>query len=75
MEGNALLQKVIVGNQDVNIAALINRLGNSDWVKLGRQYHEQEPEICPFCQQSTDKKIADDLTAFLAKPMTTTFNH
>src|SRR5690554_811613 len=67
VEENALLQKVIVGNQDVDIAALINRLGNSDWVKQGRQYHEQEPEICPFCQQSTDKQFADDLTAFFSE--------
>lgn len=67
LEGNALLQKVIVGNQDVDIAALINRLGNSDWVKQGRQYHEQEPEICPFCQQSTDKQFSDDLTAFFSE--------
>lgn len=67
VEGNSLLQKVIVGNQDVNIATLINRLGNSDWVKQGRQYHEQEPEICPFCQQSTEKQFADDLTAFFSE--------
>lgn len=66
VEGNALLQKVIVGNQDVDIAALINRLGNSDWVKQGRHYHDQEPEICPFCQQATDKQFADDLTAFFS---------
>ncbi|BDX03464.1 hypothetical protein MACH16_22120 [Marinomonas pontica] len=66
-EGNSLLQKVIVGNPDVDIAALVNRLGNSDWVKQGRQYHEQEPEICPFCQQSTDKQFADDLTAFFSE--------
>lgn len=67
VESNALLQKVIIGNQDVNIAALINRLGNSDWVKQGRQYHEQEPATCPFCQQSTDKQFADDLTAFFSE--------
>ena len=66
-EENALLKKVIVGNQDVDIAALINRLGSSDWVKQGRQYHEKEPEICPFCQQSTDKQFADDLTAFFSE--------
>jgi wobble nucleotide-excising tRNase len=66
-EGNGLLQKVIVGNQDVDIAALINRLGNSDWVKQGRQYHVQEPEVCPFCQQPTDKQFTDDLTAFFSE--------
>lgn len=67
IEGNALLQTVIVGNQDVDIAALINRLGNSDWVKQGRHYHEQEPGTCPFCQQSTDKQFADDLIAFFSE--------
>jgi wobble nucleotide-excising tRNase len=67
VQGNPLLQKVIVGNQDVDVAALINRLGNSDWVKQGRKYHYQEPEICPFCQQSTDKQFADVLTAFFSE--------
>lgn len=65
-ENNALLQKVIVGNQDVDIASLINRLGNSDWVKQGRQYYEQEPDICPFCQQSTDSHFAENLSAFFS---------
>ncbi|MCL1038916.1 AAA family ATPase [Shewanella submarina] len=67
VETNALLQKVIVGNQDVDIAALISRLGNSDWVKKGRQYHQQEPELCPFCQQSTDRQFAEDLTNFFSE--------
>ncbi|GIU01994.1 AAA family ATPase [Shewanella morhuae] len=66
-EVNTLLQKVIVGNQNVDIAALINHLGNSDWVKQGRYYHEQQPDTCPFCQQSTDKQFADDLTAFFSE--------
>lgn len=67
IEADELLQKVIVGNQDVDISALIKRLGNSDWVKQGRQYHEQEPEICPFCQQSTDKQLSDDFAAFFSE--------
>lgn len=66
-QSNALLQKAIVGNQDVDIAALIARLGNSDWVKQGRQYHEQQPDTCPFCQQATDKQFAEDLEAFFSE--------
>lgn len=54
VEENELLQKVIVGNPDVDIAGLIKKLGNSDWVKQGRQYHQQDPTTCPFCQQTTD---------------------
>lgn len=44
-ESHALLKKVIVGNQEVDIAALINRLGNSDWVKQGLKYHQQDSEM------------------------------
>lgn len=66
-EKNTLLQKMIIGSQDVDIAALISGLGNSDWVKQGRKYHEQQPETCPFCQQSTDKQFAADLAAFFSE--------
>ena len=66
-EESTLLQKVIVGNQDVDIATLINRLGNSDWVKQGLKYHEQDPESCPFCQQPTDEAFATSLSAFFSE--------
>ncbi|PHM44956.1 Chromosome partition protein Smc [Xenorhabdus miraniensis] len=67
IEGNLLLQKVIVGSQDIEIAALINRLGNSDWVKQGRKYHEQNPGTCPFCQQPTDDHFSNNLAAFFSE--------
>tara|TARA_R110000851_G_scaffold237966_1_gene390791 strand:+ start:13790 stop:15259 length:1470 start_codon:yes stop_codon:yes gene_type:complete len=67
IESCALLQKVIVGNQDVDLATLIDRLRNSDWVKQGLEYHGQDPETCPFCQQPTDKQFADDLAAFFSE--------
>ncbi|MDM7861920.1 AAA family ATPase [Alteromonas sp. ASW11-36] len=66
-ESNALLQKAIIGNQDVEIAELIKRLGNSDWVKQGRKYHEQVPDTCPFCQQSTDEQFEEQLNAFFSE--------
>ncbi len=65
-ESHELLHKPIIGNQDVNIAALIDRLGNSDWVKQGRKYHEQDPETCPFCQQSTDEHFTASLESFFS---------
>ncbi|BCE02796.1 AAA family ATPase [Marinicellulosiphila megalodicopiae] len=64
-ESNLILQKVIVGNQDVDIASLIERLGNSDWVKQGLKYHEQD--TCPFCQQSTDQHFANNLSEFFSE--------
>lgn len=67
VEQHVLLQKVIVGNQDIDIAAIISRLGNSDWVKQGLKYHEQDPETCPFCQQSTGDHFANSLEAFFSE--------
>lgn len=67
LESTELLQKTIVGNQDVDIAALIERLGNSDWVKKGREYLQQEPNICPFCQKTTDDDFPTKLEAFFSE--------
>jgi wobble nucleotide-excising tRNase len=45
----------IVGKNDVPIADLIKKLGNSDWVDKGQKFIHNE--TCPFCQQQT---INDD---------------
>ncbi|MDO8897604.1 MAG: AAA family ATPase, partial [Bacteroidales bacterium] len=41
----------IVGKDDVSIAELYNKLGNSDWVNQGQKFIQNE--TCPFCQQET----------------------
>jgi wobble nucleotide-excising tRNase len=41
----------IVGKNDVPIAQIIDKLGNSDWVDGGRKFINDE--TCPFCQQET----------------------
>lgn len=56
IEQDTLWQKVIVGKTDVDIAALITKLGNSDWVNQGRQYLGGDG-ICPFCQKPTIDEI------------------
>ncbi|MEY8239422.1 MAG: AAA family ATPase [Cycloclasticus sp.] len=66
LENHPLLLKPIVGNQDVDIAALIEQLGNSDWVKQGLHYHLQDPTTCPFCQQSTDESLSKSLESFFS---------
>ena len=45
--------EVIVGNQDVKIAELINSNDNSNWVNAGRKYLTKYTKICPFCQKET----------------------
>ena len=59
---NTIWNTVIAGNKDINIAALIEELGNSSWVNQGRQYIRSNSKICPFCQQET---ISDDFRAKL----------
>ncbi len=57
-ELESLLSEVIVGNEDVDIAALIKKLDSRSWVETGVKYLEQTDDICPFCQQQT---ITDNL--------------
>ena len=57
-EFESLLSEVIVGNEDVDIAALIKKLDSRSWVETGVKYLEQTDDICPFCQQQT---ISDNL--------------
>lgn len=54
----SLLSEVIVGNEDVDIAALIKKLDSRNWVETGVKYLGQTDDICPFCQQQT---ITDNL--------------
>ncbi|WP_082628941.1 AAA family ATPase [Alishewanella sp. WH16-1] len=61
-----VLNKSVVGNEDVDIAGLIKHLGNSDWVKQGMHYHATDPSICPFCQQTTPESFALSLQEFFS---------
>lgn len=60
-ESNAILKKKVIGKEDVDIAEMIKRLGNSDWVRQGLPYYEQNDQKCPFCQQSTDEQFTQSL--------------
>lgn len=48
-----LLQKVIVGNEDVNISMLIQRLNSRKWIREGLVYVKDLGNTCPFCQKET----------------------
>ncbi|MDT8429191.1 MAG: AAA family ATPase [Pseudomonadales bacterium] len=60
-ETNPILKKRVIGKEDVDIAAMIKKLGNSDWVRQGRSYFDINENTCPFCQQSTDEAFAKSL--------------
>ena len=57
IESELLFEKPVVGNNHSTVAGLIEKLGNSDWVKKGLEYiPEQLPPNgghCPFCQEPT----------------------
>ncbi|GAB4142591.1 MAG: AAA family ATPase [Sphingomonadales bacterium] len=61
LESSTILAKKIIGKDDVDIAAVIEKLGNSDWVQQGRQYFDQLDDQCPFCQQKTDAAFQQSL--------------
>lgn len=64
LEKNAILKKRVIGKNDVDIAAMITKLGNSDWVRQGRSFYETNDRICPFCQQCTQDTFAQSLTEY-----------
>jgi len=64
LEGSAILTKKVLGKSDVDIAALIQKLGNSDWVKQGREFYDPKEAICPFCQQDTPASLEESLNEY-----------
>lgn len=63
-ETNPILSKRVLGKEDVDIAAMINKLGSSDWVRQGRTFYEANDGVCPFCQQNTEDDFAKSLTEY-----------
>lgn len=63
-ETNTILSKVVIGKEDVDIAKLINKLGNSDWLRNGRTYYDTNLKVCPFCQQITSDEFAQSLEEY-----------
>ncbi|EAU56011.1 hypothetical protein SPV1_04303 [Mariprofundus ferrooxydans PV-1] len=63
-ESNPILGRVVVGKSDVDIAAMIERLGNSDWVRQGRSFFDINDGHCPFCQRETEETFAASLESY-----------
>ena len=63
-ESDLILPKVVVGSKDVDIAAMIAKLGNSDWVKQGRPFFQNNDGDCPFCQQTVPLSLETSLEEY-----------
>ncbi|MBU1932098.1 AAA family ATPase, partial [Patescibacteria group bacterium] len=64
LESNPILKRKIIGKSDVDITAMIRKLGNSDWVKEGRAFYEVNDKFCPFCQQRTTDSLSKSLSEY-----------
>jgi wobble nucleotide-excising tRNase len=64
MESHEIWAKRIFGKEDVDIAALIKKLNNSDWVKQGLVYYSGKGDVCPFCQQKTPDNFESQLNEY-----------
>lgn len=64
LESHPILTKKVVGREDIDIAALVRKLGNSDWVRTGLEYVEKAGDPCPFCQKPLEEALLEKLRGF-----------
>lgn len=64
LEEAPILKKKVLGKSDVDIAAMIAKLNNSDWVRQGVAYFKENGDNCPFCQQKTSKEFEKSLNEY-----------
>lgn len=63
-ESSLILQKVVIGKDDIDIAAMMKRLDNIDWVREGLPYFQRNHQTCPFCQRKTEDVFAVSLSEY-----------
>jgi len=63
-ESNPILKKRVIGKNDVDIAAMVKKIGNSDWVREGKAFYDTNEGICPFCQRGTTEAFARSLNEY-----------
>ncbi|MGB7983932.1 MAG: AAA family ATPase [Terracidiphilus sp.] len=59
-----VLGRRVLGKTDVDIAAMIQKLGNSDWVRQGIPFFKSNDGVCPFCQQKAPAQLAASLADY-----------
>jgi wobble nucleotide-excising tRNase len=64
LEDNPVFQARIIGKSDVDIATMIMKLNNSDWIRQGISYFKANDEYCPFCQQTTTENFRKQLDEY-----------
>lgn len=70
LEENPIFQTRIIGKDDVDIAKMILKLNNSDWVRQGIGFYKANDELCPFCQQTTTESFRKQLDEYFDESYT-----
>lgn len=66
-ESDKILAKVITPSGDSYLAGLIQKLGNSDWVKNALPYLKYSENSCPLCQQDLPHEFQDHVKSLFDK--------
>ena len=61
VELSPLLQEAITGSENSYLSAIINDLGNSDWIKQAFRFVDKNDDRCPFCQQKLQADFYEEL--------------
>ncbi len=61
IEQDLIFKTLIVPQNTGVLNKLIENLHNSDWVNQGVVYIDNEHNLCPFCQQSLNNKLKQDI--------------
>lgn len=70
LEESPIFQTRIIGKDDVDIAKMILKLNNSDWVRQGIGFYKANDEHCPFCQQTTTESFRKQLDEYFDESYT-----
>lgn len=63
-DGSAvLLAQPIKSSERTSFSEFVEMIGNSDWVRHGRDYLSPEVTQCPFCQQELPESFAEKIQA------------
>jgi wobble nucleotide-excising tRNase len=63
-----LLHAVIIGNEDVDIAGLIQSYNSRSWVEQGLKFIDNQNTTCPFCQNETiDVDLREQFSKYFDK--------
>jgi len=71
---NEILDKVIVGKEDVQIKQLIDKLNNKSWVERGQEFLQNSEGKCPFCQQDLTESFKQQLKLLFDEEYKTSIN-